>query len=114
MTLYVQLYGGSGDTPLHFSGRASIGYNDSSLGVRTECMEILIAHSANVDSQNDAGRTPLHAAVATSEFLCVQVLVKHGARVDLKDNDGKTALMLAQNMGAKNKEIIYFLVEQHE
>jgi ankyrin repeat protein len=77
-------------------------------------MKILLSYGANVDSQNDAGRTPLHAAVAESDLFCVQVLVKHGARTDLKDNKGKTALMLAQNMDEKNNAIINFLVEQQE
>jgi hypothetical protein len=103
-----------GDTPLHFAARTRIGHQgswDNKLpsDVPANCMKILLSYGANVDSQNDVGRTPLHAAVASSDLLCVRVLVKHGARTDLKDKDGKTALMLAQNMDVKNEEMIDFL-----
>jgi ankyrin repeat protein len=75
-------------------------------------MEILISYDANVDSQNKAGQSPLHTAVAESNLLCAQVLVKHGASTNLMDANGQTALMLAQGMDPRNEELVTFLVEQ--
>jgi ankyrin repeat protein len=97
----------AGDTPLHFAAATRIGGR-----MGAECMEILISHGANVNSQNNAGRTPLHLAVELSDIPCAEVLLKHGARMDLKDFDGETAIMLAEDLKWQNEEMYAFLVEQ--
>ncbi|EDR07878.1 uncharacterized protein LACBIDRAFT_298151 [Laccaria bicolor S238N-H82] len=99
-----------GDTPLHVAIDASTGNPRASSVVRSECVEILILHGADVNAKNDAGQTPLHlAAAARNNLACAQVLLQHGAKLDVKDSDGNTPLMLAQG------EVVAFLAEQeHE
>jgi ankyrin repeat protein len=101
----------AGDTPLHFAARVNMEIPKENNVVSRECMGILISYGAIVDLQNNAGRTPLHTAVASSDLYFVQDLVQNGARTDLKDNDGDTALTLAQKMDVR-KEVITFLAEQ--
>jgi ankyrin repeat protein len=84
----------AGDIPLHIATRARTGTLcslDAAL-MRSECIRILIAHGADVDSRNDFGRTPLHAAVLRGELFCAVVLLQHGADVDLGDVFGRTPL----------------------
>jgi ankyrin repeat protein len=101
-----------GDTPLHIAaGTIVISWNYLPSSEAAKYMEVLIAYGANVNSQNNTGRTPLHVAVARSDLLLAQVLLKHGARTNLKDNDGKTALMLAQEIDPRNEEISKLLEE---
>lgn len=114
-----------GDTPLHIAINARIGadlygsYPDNyeSL-VRFEYVEILILHGADVNTKNDAGRTPLHLAGALNNLPCARVSLQHGAKLDVKDSHGNTALMLAQTLGSKRgntSELVAFLTEQeHE
>jgi ankyrin repeat protein len=87
-----------GDTPLHIATRASVGADWSDTeNVCSECAEILIAYGAEVNAQNDAGRTPLHPAVRQGNAGFVKVLLEHGAKLDVKDVDGKTAFMLTED-----------------
>jgi ankyrin repeat protein len=90
-----------GDTPLHIATRASVGVGAHRRDMPTahsECAKILIAYGADVNAQNDAGRTPLHSAVLRIENVdFVKVLLEHGAKLDVKDVKRKTARMLARN-----------------
>jgi ankyrin repeat protein len=89
-----------GDTPLHIATRTSIRGADwcDMPTERSECAKILIAYGADVNAQNDAGRTPLHSAVLHHENVdFVKVLLEHGAKLDVKDVKRKTARMLAQS-----------------
>ena len=57
------------------------------------CVELLIAHGAEVNARNKFGQTPLHMAVfyARGDFACIKLLLARGASVQLTDADGKTA-----------------------
>jgi hypothetical protein len=101
----------AGNTHLHIATGTHIVYDPILSKVPSECVEILVSYGADVDSQNNAGRTPLHVAVAHSDLFCARVLVKHGARTDLEDFDGKTALICARSMGEINEEMVAFLEE---
>ena len=79
------------DTPLHIANEVSTGLQlglDHS-DVRSQCIKILILHGADVNSQNDAGQTPLHRAVICNELSCARVLLQHGAKLDIKDIHGR-------------------------
>ena len=81
-----------GQTPL---------FNASSVG-RTEIVQYLLEVAKGeiyVDSDNNEGRTALHAAIGSSNQATIQCLVEHGAKVDRVDNDGATALWLAASRG---------------
>ena len=45
---------------------------------------------ADVNAQNDAGETALHAAVYKAWQRVVDLLVEHGGRLEIKDRSGKT------------------------
>ena len=64
-------------------------------------VEQLIAAGANVDTQDDAGKTPLmHAAWRGHTTTgTVDALLKAGANVNLCDKKGKTALMRCAWLG---------------
>jgi len=80
-----------GDGPLHIVTRTTP-------GLVAECMEILISYGADVNSQNDDGQTPLHAAVHNSDIESARLLLEHGSRLDIKDVHGETPLVLAMSM----------------
>ena len=55
----------------------------------------LIASGVNVNSENDAGLTPLHVAIKKRDLDLARVLIEAGADIDAQDNRGNTALILA-------------------
>jgi len=62
-------------------------------------VEQLIAAGANVDTQDDAGKTALMISAWWSHAKTVTALIAAGANVDAHDHDGNTALMLAAREG---------------
>ena len=72
--------GFSRDTPLHVA---------LSQGAR-DMVELLLAHGANVNAQNDHGNTPLYSAVGAAELA--ELLLAHGARVNVMNISGATPL----------------------
>jgi ankyrin repeat protein len=61
----------------------------------TKSARILVNAGANIDVQNDVGRTVLHEAVGFQKTTFVKMLLDAGANVDIQDNRGETALHLA-------------------
>lgn len=53
-----------------------------------EHVQILIDAGADVNSRNDAGRTPLHWAAETENCGVVELLLKVGADVTVEADDG--------------------------
>ena len=58
---------------------------------RAEVIKFLVEHGANVDIQNDKGKTALMLAGENTD--AVRALIEMGANLDLRDNEGNTAMM---------------------
>ncbi|MBX9831028.1 ankyrin repeat domain-containing protein [Candidatus Babeliales bacterium] len=59
----------------------------------------LIAAGANINTTNEQGFTPLHAATPHGDTTCVQLLLTAGANVNAQDAKGKTPLEYAALIG---------------
>lgn len=79
-----------GVTPLSLA--VNLGFPDG--------VDALIAKRARIDSTNDAGETPLIAAVHRRDVAMIRLLMKGGANPDRSDNSGRSARDYAQLMGA--------------
>ena len=62
----------------------------------------VVAQGADLDGRDDAGRTPLHVAVAEGQRLVVKRLLQLGAPVNASDNKQRTPLDLALASGARD------------
>jgi len=58
-------------------------------------VKFLLEHGANVDHQNNAGRSSLMEAALWGRIENVEHLLKYGAKKELRDNDGRQAVELA-------------------
>ena len=57
---------------------------------KLKSVQYLIQNNANTDQQDEEGKTILHYAVKTNNYLLVEFLIEKGANSEIKDNDGKT------------------------
>ncbi|XP_038668380.1 ankyrin repeat and SOCS box protein 13-like [Scyliorhinus canicula] len=62
------------------------------------CIELLLEHGADANSQCKHGATPLHAVIGLFPD-CALLLIQNGADVDLPDNWGVTPMYLAACSG---------------
>jgi len=62
---------------------------------RTACVELLLAHKANVNETSNDGCTALMWAAHYGHLDCMRALLKHGADVNAAADSGATALMWA-------------------
>lgn len=60
-------------------------------------IRFLIDQGANVDSQNEEGRTPLMSTCEWGYIETAKLLLKEGANVNIKDHQGRTALAYARD-----------------
>ncbi len=102
----VDFANGEGTTPLIAAAEALKDPRD--LSVQNEKINRLITAGANVDAQDEAGRTALLLAAATSPDA-VRSLIQAGADVHLIDQYGQTALHLAALRGTP--ETVFRLLE---
>ncbi len=72
---------------------------------RKELAELLLAHGANANAQDNTGETPLHLAVSLGEREMVALLLAHGADANLKDHQGQTALDLAEHQSESGNQL---------
>jgi ankyrin repeat protein len=61
-----------------------------------ELIQVLAKHHVDLNHPGALGRTLLHLAAKSGNYLLVKALVEAGATPDIKDDMGKTPLMLAQ------------------
>ncbi len=72
---------------------------------------LLLKAGADIDAQNNQGKTPLMYAAQFLLVDAVRALVKAGADVSLKDKDGKTALELISGDSQAEAQEIQKLLE---
>ncbi|XP_048661022.1 neurogenic locus notch homolog protein 4 isoform X4 [Marmota marmota marmota] len=84
---------GTGETPLHLAARFS----------RPTAARRLLEAGANPNQPDQAGRTPLHAAVAAdAREVCQLLLGSRQTAVDACTEDGTTPLMLAARLAVED------------
>jgi ankyrin repeat protein len=67
-----------------------------------QILKYLLDQGAYVYGSDDQGRTPLHTAARSDNFLAAKLLLESGADVMHKDIDGKTPLDSAESREMKN------------
>ncbi|WP_353284266.1 ankyrin repeat domain-containing protein [Wolbachia endosymbiont (group A) of Lasioglossum fulvicorne] len=78
---------------------------------KLEAVEGLLEKKANVNAQNDTGKTPLHVAAEHDHKEVVEALLKvEGINVNAQDGYGSTPLHLAAKMG--HTEIVKDLLDK--
>ena len=77
-------------------------------GARTELVDLLLAHGADINVRNTKGNTPLHtAAWITGTAEVIKLLLTRGADKNITSNSGWTPLMLAKHYGQQaNVELL--------
>lgn len=73
-----------------------------------DMVELLVAHGANIEAQDDWNDTPLNVAAWNGKFEVVQKLVELGANPDVTNTQGNTALDHTQSQ--KHTEIEDYLL----
>ena len=75
---------------------------------RAEMVQVLIDAGADVDTEDNTGRSPLHLASREGNMAIVKMLVEAGADVSATDNEGDTCLAMAAQLG--HTETVRYLV----
>ncbi|KAH7038362.1 ankyrin repeat-containing domain protein [Microdochium trichocladiopsis] len=91
-----------GRAPLHWAAESRFG---------DEVIRQLLENGAEIDQQDNNGRTALMCAVTAEEWDNVRSLLDNRSRIDIKDNTGNTALDLARRSG--DKDIVQMLQNHH-
>ena len=73
-----------------------------------DIVSLLIAHNADINTQDDNGQTALHCAVRHGIEDIVELLITHKADIHATNNNGQTALKIALQ---KNYEDIVQLLK---
>jgi len=78
---------------------------------RTRCVALLISQGADLESKNNQGWTPLHAAVLNylSANDTIRLLLEKGANIEATTDKGETSLILAAGHADDPNLIEYFL-----
>ena len=94
--------GRDGWTPLIWASRGDH-FKDGSV------LRLLLEHGADINAQDEMGRTVLHWGTISEKLEVVRLLLEHGADVGAKKNDGNTALQEAADRG--REEVVELLRE---
>jgi len=66
---------------------------------QTETLKLLLLLGANIDRQDESGKTPLHVSVETGNLEVIKCLLKHGADVNAMNSAYQTPLQIAASQG---------------
>ncbi|XP_017521223.3 ankyrin repeat domain-containing protein 35 isoform X1 [Manis javanica] len=72
----------------------------------TECLTILLANGADINSKNEDGSTALHLATISCQPQCVKVLLQHGANEDAVDAEHRSPLHWAASSGCASSVLL--------
>jgi cytohesin len=64
-----------------------------------EAIRLCIEHGSDINTPNDRGDAPMHAAAQRGSDLIVQFLADHGSKLDVKNKSGRTPLDVALGIG---------------
>lgn len=78
---------------------------------RLEVCKFLIDSGADINVQDNEGRTPSHWACSRNHLDQIKSLMENGADVNVKDNDGKIPLHLACE--ENHLDVVWFLTRQY-
>ncbi|XP_044028719.1 ankyrin repeat and SOCS box protein 4 [Siniperca chuatsi] len=89
----------NGKTPLHVACEVSNG----------DCVALLLAHGAKVNSLSLSGHTPLHYCITRESVDCAKQLILKGAKVNMPshNNDEDTPLHTAARFGVPELVALY-------
>jgi hypothetical protein len=96
----------SRSTPSHWALRR----HDFKDGSVASVLRLLLEHGADINAQNQDGRTPLHMASFDGALEVVRLLLEHGADVEAKDKYGETAL---QDATCRRHDEIVKVLREH-
>ncbi|XP_015362577.1 ankyrin repeat domain-containing protein 35 [Marmota marmota marmota] len=86
----------NGQSPFHLAASKGL----------TECLTILLANGANINSKNEDGSTALHLATISCQPQCVKVLLQHGANEDAVDAENRSPLHWAASSGCASSVLL--------
>ncbi|XP_071728454.1 ADP-ribosylation factor GTPase-activating protein AGD1-like [Rutidosis leptorrhynchoides] len=72
-------------------------------------VELLLQHSANINSSDSKGQTPLHHSLIRGRLEIAKLLLSRGANSVAADMDGKTPRQLVSELGIDDIEILALL-----
>jgi hypothetical protein len=87
--------------PEHTNNRYNTDFNSERENEELEIIKVirlLIENGAQINTQDNSGKTPLFIATYQGRQNIVQLLIESGADVNIKDENGKTALQTAIEM----------------
>ncbi|KAL0590993.1 Ankyrin repeat domain-containing protein 35 [Plecturocebus cupreus] len=86
----------NGQSPFHLAASKGL----------TECLTLLLANGADVNSKNEDGSTALHLATISCQPQCVKVLLQHGANEDAVDAENRSPLHWAASSGCASSVLL--------
>ncbi|XP_038624219.1 LOW QUALITY PROTEIN: ankyrin repeat domain-containing protein 35 [Tachyglossus aculeatus] len=72
----------------------------------TECLTVLLANGAEINTKNEDGSTALHLATISCQPQCVKVLLQHGANEDAVDGENRSPLHWAASSGCASSVLL--------
>ncbi|XP_074044730.1 ankyrin repeat domain-containing protein 35 isoform X2 [Macrotis lagotis] len=85
-----------GQSPFHLAASKGL----------TECLTVLLANGAEINSKNEDGSTALHLATISCQPQCVKVLLQHGANEDAVDGENRSPLHWAASSGCASSVLL--------
>ncbi|EHH50236.1 hypothetical protein EGM_01029 [Macaca fascicularis] len=86
----------NGQSPFHLAASKGL----------TECLTLLLANGADINSKNEDGSTALHLATISCQPQCVKVLLQHGANEDAVDAENRSPLHWAASSGCASSVLL--------